>query len=411
MKNTLTNERFFEKAIKNGVILASGVCFSMHKDFENQASWERNQKTEEYHNALRNLRDSYPDAFSSDDKSKESLLFLSNMGAIEERLEKAAQEKEKIMSQKLQNYAESQANNLHKFIAQLLQDLEEEKTRFKNADISAIKKQIEVYEKLSGNIEMKFKEAYEEFILHFINKIRAGLDEMLKKAIQTASMRSKKEEEEVTERYTERVKQGGAWGSFKRNFLFWADDDAGYEEVERTRTIDVMTIKAGAVVDYLIKMHNDCEKALNRSADSFNKNFKNALYAKVLSRMSEIIRDNSLIDKYAFKKSVIAVLDRIEFKKFDYTDKLPSEIRGKTGFLKGDEANAFIQSVENHVRNFETEAKKDVKGYIQGLREDLGEQDFANGVLSKLQQDMQNLHNQAQNKEQSIAQLDAKSKL
>lgn len=127
--------KIFEKAIKNGVILASGVCFSMHKDFNNQASWERNQKTEEYHNALRNLRDSYPDAFNSDDKSKESLLFLSNMSAIEERLKKAAQEKEKIISQKLQGYAGSQANNLHKFIVQLLQDLEEEKKRVKNADI------------------------------------------------------------------------------------------------------------------------------------------------------------------------------------------------------------------------------------------------------------------------------------
>ncbi len=125
---TYPNQReVFEKAIKNGVILASGNCFSMHKDFNNQASWERSQKTEEYHNALRNLRDSYPDAFSSDDKSKESLLFLSNMSAIEERLKKAAKEKEKTMSQKLQNYAESQANNLHKFITQLLQDLEEEK--------------------------------------------------------------------------------------------------------------------------------------------------------------------------------------------------------------------------------------------------------------------------------------------
>ncbi|GAA7446589.1 hypothetical protein ckin115_08300 [Helicobacter pylori] len=404
IENYPNQREIFEKAIKNGVILASGVCFSMHKDFNNQASWERNQKTEEYHNALRNLRDSYPDAFSSDDKSKESLLFLSNMGAIEERLKKAAQEKEKIKSQKWQSYAESQANNLHSFITQLLQDLEEEKKRVKNADISAIKKQIEAYEKLSGNIEMKFREAYEEFILHFINNIRVGLEETLKKAIQTAKVGARKEEEEVTERYTERVKQGGAWGSFKRNFLFWADDDAGYEEVERTRAV----IKAGAVVDYLIKMHNDCEKALNRSTRSFNTNFKNALYAKVLSRMSEIISDNSLIDKYAFKKSVIAVLDRIEFKKFNYTDKIPGEIRGKTGFLKGDEANAFIQSVENHVRGFEAEAKQDVKGYVQGLSKNLGEQDFANGVLSKLQQDMQNLHNQAQNKEQSIVQLDAK---
>ncbi|GAA6842805.1 hypothetical protein CHA185_12240 [Helicobacter pylori] len=118
------NQRgIFEKAIKNGVILTSGACFSMYKDFKNQASWE--SKKEEYYNAWRNLTNAYPDAFNSDDKSKEILLLLSNMGAIKDRLEKAAQRKEEIISQKLQDYAQSQANNLHKFIAQLLQDLEE----------------------------------------------------------------------------------------------------------------------------------------------------------------------------------------------------------------------------------------------------------------------------------------------
>ncbi|GAA9851973.1 dynamin family protein [Helicobacter pylori] len=406
-----TNQReIFEKAIKNGVILTSGVCFSMYKDFNNQASWERNQKTEEYHNALRNLRDFYPDAFNSVDKSEESLLLLSNMGAIKERLEKAAQRKEKIISQKLQSYAESQANNLHKFIAQLLQDLEEEKKRVKNADISTIKEQIKVYEKLSGNIETGFREAYEEFILHFINNIRAGLEETLKKAIRTASAGAQKEEkkEEETKHYTERVKQGGAWGSFKRNFLWWADDDAGYDEVLRTETIEVTTIKAGAVVDYLIEMHEICKKALNDSANSFKVVFRKELYAKVFKQLREIISDD-FIDEVAFKKSVMAVLDRIKFKEFDYT--LPSEIKGKkgkTGFLKGDEANQFIESVEKHLRDFESEAKKDVKGYIQGLRENLERQNFASDTLKKLQKDMQNLQNQVQNKEQSIAQLDAK---
>ncbi|WP_419773219.1 dynamin family protein [Helicobacter pylori] len=140
IQNYPNQREIFEKAIKNGVILTSGACFSMYKDFNNQASWERNQKTEEYHNALRNLRDFYPDAFSSDDKSKESLLFLSNMSAIKERLEKAAKEKEKIMSQKWQSYAQSQANNLHNLIVQLLQDLEDEKKRVKNADMGVIKK-------------------------------------------------------------------------------------------------------------------------------------------------------------------------------------------------------------------------------------------------------------------------------
>ncbi|GAA7300515.1 dynamin family protein [Helicobacter pylori] len=403
IKDYPNQQEIFKKAIKNGVILASGVCFSMYKDFKNQASWERNQKTEEYHNALRNLRDFYPDAFSSDDKSKESLLFLSNMGAIEERLEKAAKEKEEIISQRLQDYTQSQKSNLQNLITQLLQDLEGEKKRIKNADMGAIKKQIEDYEKLSGNIETGFKEAYEEFIFHFIKNTRDGLNEILTKTIQTAKTRSREEEEE--ERYIERVKQEGLFGSFKRNFLWWADDDAGYDEVRRTRA----TIKAGAVLNYLIEMHERCESALNDSADSFKVVFKKELYAKVFSQLRAIISDD-LIDEVAFKRSVDAVLDSIEFKEFDYTDKLPGEIRGKTGFLKGDEANAFIQSVGNYVRDFEAEAKKDVKGYIQGLREALERQNFASDTLKKLQKDMQNLHNQVQNKVQSIAQLDAKIK-
>ncbi len=322
IQNYPNQREIFEKAIKNGVILASGVCFSMYKDFKNQASWERNQKTEEYHNALRNLKDAYPDAFSSDDKSKESLLFLSNMSAIEERLKKAAQEKEKIMSQKLQDYAQSQANNLHSLIAQLLQDLEEEKKRIKNADMGAIKEQIKAYQNLSNEIEVGFDGVYEEFIFDFINKIRVGLEETLKKAIQTARVSAKKEEEE--ERYTERVEQGGVWGSFKRVFFSWADDDAGYEEVERTRA----TIKAGAVLDYLTEMHESCESALNDSANSFKVVFKKELYAKVFKQLREIISDD-LIDEVAFKKSVDAVLDSIEFEEFDYADKLPIEIRGK----------------------------------------------------------------------------------
>ncbi len=118
------------------------------------------------------------------------------MGTIKERLEKAAQRKEEIISQKWQDYAQSQANNLHSLIAQLLQDLEDEKKRIKSADISTIKEQIKDYENLSGEIDMKFREVYEEFILHFINNIRAGLEETLKKAIQTAKTHSREEEEE-----------------------------------------------------------------------------------------------------------------------------------------------------------------------------------------------------------------------
>ncbi len=380
----------------------------MYKDFENRASWESKKETEEYQNALSNLTDAYPDAFSSDDKSEESLLLLSNMGAIKERLEKAAQMKEEIISQRLQKYLEAQANNLHNWITQLLQDLEEEKKRIKNADMGTIKKQIEAYEKLSGNIEIGFREAYEEFIFHFIKNIRDGLEETLKKAIQTAKVGA--QNEEGKEYYTERVKQEGLFGSFKRNFLFWADGDAGYDEVMRIKTIEVTTIKAGAVVDYLIKMHEICKKDLNNSVRSFKIVFRKELYAKVFPVLRQTIRDNDLIDEVAFKRSVHAVTDKIKFEEFDYTKLLPSEIGAQTGFLRDDGAVQFIQSVGTHLRDFEAESKNDVKEYCTDLENKLGKQDFANGVLSKLKTDMQTLKNQVQNKEQSIAQLDAQIK-
>ncbi|GAA6855444.1 dynamin family protein [Helicobacter pylori] len=402
-------QEIFESAIKNGVILTSGVCYNLYKDFENQASWEREK--EEYQLAWENLTNDYPYAFDSDDKSKESLLLLSNMGAIRERLEEAAKEKENIISQRLQKYLEAQANNLHNLIMQLSQDLEKEKNRIKDADMGAIAKQIEAYEKLSDKIEIGFKDAYEEFIFGFIKNIRDGLDETLKKAIQKASEGAQKEkkEEKETKYYTERVKQEGAWGSFKRNFLWWADNDAGYDEVLRTETIEVTTIKAGAVVNYLEEMHKICEKTLNDSVGSFKIDFKKELYKEIFSKLREIINDDSLIDEVAFKKSVHAVMDKIKFEEFDYTE-IPSEIEGQTGFLKGDEALQFIESVKKHVKDFKADTKSDVKKYCTYLEKNLEKQDFANGVLSKLKKDTQNLQNQVQNKEQSIAQIDAQIK-
>ncbi len=62
------------------------------------------------------------------------------------------------------------------------------------------------------------------------------------------------------------------------------------------------------------------------------------------------------------------------------------------------------------MRGFDKTTKNDVKGYIKVLNENLEKQDFANGVLSKLKKDTQNLQNQVQNKAQSLAQLDAQIK-
>ncbi|GAA7252054.1 hypothetical protein ID0469_14850 [Helicobacter pylori] len=199
---------------------------------------------------------------------------------------------------------------------------------------------------------MGFRDKYEAFIFHFIKNIRDGLNETLKNAIRTARVGVRKEEQE--EHYTERVKEG-IFRSLIRGF-FWRAGGAGYDEVSRTRAV----IKAGAVVDFLTEMHGICEKALNDSVGSFKIVFKKDLYAKVFPVLRQIINDDSLIDERAFKKSVNAVMDEIEFGEFEYAG-IPSEIGEKTGFLKGDEAKQFIESVESYVRGFEDKTLRDVK--------------------------------------------------
>ncbi len=199
-------QEIFERAIKNGIILTSGVCYNLYKDFENQASWEREK--EEYQLAWENLTNDYPDAFSSHE-ARENLKRLSNIDAIRERLEEAAKEKENIISQRLQNYAKSQANNLSSLVANLLRELESEKNRIKDADLNKISEQLKEYEKLSDKIEINFKEEYDTFVLNFIKDIKNRLNNALKEAAQTASDGIKEKEENP-----ERVEQDGFWGRF-----------------------------------------------------------------------------------------------------------------------------------------------------------------------------------------------------
>ncbi|GAA7975775.1 hypothetical protein JP0546_09150 [Helicobacter pylori] len=163
------------------------------------------------------------------------------------------------------------------------------------------------------------------------------------------------------------------------------------------------------MIDFLKAMNKDCEDALNGQVKSFKIDFRTELYKEVLPILREIINDESLIDEVAFKKSVHAVTDKIKFEEFDYIE-IPSEIEGQTGFLKGDEALQFIESVKKHVKDFKADTKSDVKKYCTYLEKNLEKQDFANGVLSKLKKDTQNLQNQVQNKAQSIAQIEGQIK-
>ncbi|GAA7583974.1 hypothetical protein MMM150_08980 [Helicobacter pylori] len=239
------------------------------------------------------------------------------MDAIKERLEKAAQRKEEIVSQRLQDYAQSQDNNLSSLVEKLLKELELEKDRIRMADLKKIFEQMKEYEKLSDRIKTDFKDVYEKFVIDFINKVEDDLNKTLKEFAENAGENSKKLEieKEVDDLRFRKTKKDGPFGSFARFFgNLFGESDWGYDEKNYYVKIKRKEIKAGAVVDYLIEMHEICKKALNDSVGSFKIVFRKELYTKVFPVLRQIINDDDLIDEVAFKKSVMAVLDPINLK-------------------------------------------------------------------------------------------------
>ncbi len=399
-------QEIFESAIKNGVILTSGVCYSLYQDFENQASWEREK--EEYQLAWENLTNDYPDAFSSHE-ARENLKRLSNIDAIRGRLEEVAKEKENIISQRLQEYLEAQANNLSSLVANLLEELESEKDRIKNADLKKISEQLKEYEKLANEIKDKSHEAYREYTGELLESIRKSLNSDLEKFIKAAKNSAAREKEEKTEYYTERVKQDGFLGDVKGFFgdLF-GEKSWGYDEVERSREITI--VKAGAVVDYLEEMNRECQEILNKSVRTFESDFRKGIYQKVFPVLRGIIHDDSLIDEREPKKSVDAVTDKIKFKKFDYADKLPKKVANATGMLKDDDAIEFMSAAERYVRDFTRQAHDDADTYVDGLRKSLLGQNFGSNLISKLVESAKDLKKQVENQQESLAQIEKQIK-
>ncbi len=399
-------QEIFESAIKNGIILTSGVCYSLYQDFENRASWEREK--EEYQLAWENLTNDYPDAFSSHE-ARENLKRLSNIDAIRGRLEEVAKEKENIISQRLQEYLKAQANNLSSLVANLLEELESEKDRIKNADLKKISEQLKEYEKLANEIKDKSHEAYREYTGELLESIRKSLNSDLEKFIKAAKNSAAREKEEKTEYYTERVKQDGFFGDVKGFFgdLF-GEKSWGYDEVERSREITI--VKAGAVVDYLEEMNRECQEILNKSVRTFESDFRKGIYQKVFPVLRGIIHDDSLIDERELKKSVDAVTDKIKFKKFDYADKLPKKVANATGMLKDDDAIEFISAAERYVRDFTRQAHDDADTYVDGLRKNLLGQNFGSNLISKLVESAKDLKKQAENQQESLAQIEKQIK-
>ncbi len=396
-------KEIFKNAKKNGVILTSGVCYSLYQDFENQSSWK-----EEHQLAWKNLKKHYPDAFSSHE-ARENLKRLSNIDAIRGRLEEVAKEKENIISQRLQEYLKSQANNLSSLVANLLEELESEKDRIKNADLKKISEQLKEYDKLANEIKDKSHEAYREYTGELLEGIRKSLNGDLEKFIKAAKNSAAREKEEKTEYYTERVKQDGFFGDVKGFFVdLFGEKSWGYDEVERSREITI--VKAGAVVDYLEEMNRECQEILNKSVRTFESDFRKGIYQKVFPVLRGIIHDDSLIDERELKKSVDAVTDKIKFKKFDYADKLPKKVANATGMLKDDDAIEFMGAAERYVRDFTRQAHDDADTYVDGLRKNLLGQNFGSNLISKLVESAKDLKKQVENQQESLAQIEKQIK-
>ncbi|GAA9449389.1 hypothetical protein UBN105_11310 [Helicobacter pylori] len=151
------------------------------------------------------------------------------------------------------------------------------------ADLKKIFEQMKEYEKLSDRIKTDFKDVYEKFVIDFINKVEDDLNKTLKEFAENAEENSKKLEieKEVDDVRSRKTEKDGPFGSVARFFgNLLGESSWGYDEKDYYVKIKIKDIKAGAVINLLTEMHDECAKALNRNADGFKSVFKEEVYKK-----------------------------------------------------------------------------------------------------------------------------------
>lgn len=368
----------FDSLIENRVIVSSGICYSMMKNFENQSLWDENMKK-----VWENLNFHYKDFFIDKDIAILNLKKLANIEVIQKIIDDVRNKKDAILLKRKEEFIKAKYKTLLEYKESLEQDIKNQIQKITTSDINEIRQKKEFIGQVKVKATDITNDTYSDLIEQLEHDIKTKLQDKLATYFKQFSRDLKESEGIKTEHWT--TKEGGFLGFFQ-------------DTVSHSR--DFVTVKAGSVRNSLEGLTYDIESTIDLETKQYIIEWRKKIYTTLISTLRKEAGDD-MLDVILISKTIRNILGSVTFPEINYNGNFPKVLK-RTGTLKESEAEEFIKEAHDYISNLKSRVTKDIKEYINSLigtlkKENIGEKIFANYSKEILE-----LQNAIENRELSL---------
>lgn len=372
------------------VLHSAGIAFSIKTSLEDNNDESKLDESEAH--ALKLLRESYPDNFSSQASLEANLDFISNIKTIESKLADVASRKEEIAKEKIESFRTQKQANINAYAKALIDATSNHIKEIEETDIEQLKQQQEQIAKLKDNAISDIDECFEDLRSNFINELENALHNELSQYFSKA--RNATNEAEGTETETYEVSHP------KWKFWKWGSS--------RTETRTYTTVRAGAVRSSLDDLVAMVENSIRNIGFTRTRSFKAELSRELIRTLRESVEQNGGSDDdisiNKLRSILRGIINTLQFPDMAYSDKpLPSG----SGTLKGYDAERFIEEAQEFIQSLQKTTRSDIKEHCKQMKNKLENISIGNELFDELDAQLTKLTKDIENKALALDELQA----
>lgn len=371
------------------VLHSAGIAFSIKANLGDTHDESRLDESEAH--ALKLLKESYPDNFSSQASLEANLDLISNIKTIESKLADVAMRKEEIAREKIESFLAQKAVNIDKYASDLIQNVSDHIKEIEETDVEQLKQQQKQIARLKDNAISDIDECFEDLRRDFINGLENALHNELAQYFSKARNATNDAEGTETETYevsTSKILLPWTWGS------------------SRTETRTYTTVRAGAVKSSLDELVAMVENSIRDMGHKSIRSFKAELSRELIRTLRESVEKNGGSDDdiniNKLRSILRGIINALQFPDMAYSDKpLPSG----SGTLKDYSAERFIEEAQEFIQSLQKTTRSDIKEHCKQMANKLANINIGNELFSELIAQLDQLAKDIDNKALALSEL------
>lgn len=373
------------------VLHSAGIAFSIKANLGDTHDESKLDESEAH--ALKLLRESYPDNFSSQASLEANLDLISNIKTIESKLADVAMRKEEIAREKIESFLAQKAVNIDKYASDLIQNVGDHIKEIEETDVEQLKQQQKQIARLKDNAISDIDECFEDLRRDFINELENALHNELAQYFSKA--RNATNDAEGTETESQEVSTSKWYNPFS-----WGSS--------RTETRTYTTVRAGAVKSLLDDLVAMVENSIRDMGHKSIRSFKAELSRELIRTMRESVEKNGGSDDdiniNKLRSILRGIINALQFPDMAYSDKpLPSG----SGTLKDYSAERFIEEAQEFIQSLQKTTRSDIKEHCKQMANKLANINIGNELFSELIAQLDQLAKDIDNKALALSELQA----